>query len=109
MLRLTSEFIRRQATAGDYELSLHADEERLAEGLTIEQLEEVLTGAELIEDYPDDPRGASCLVLGTSAGRSFHVVCGLTRQGRLLVITVYEPTLPKWLDPRTRQQRADPT
>lgn len=32
--------------------------------ITTEELEEALKTCEIIEDYPDDPRGASCLILG---------------------------------------------
>ena len=83
-------------------LSLHADDERLADGLTMEQIESALLHCEFLEDYPDDPRGASCLVLGYVDDRPVHVVCGKTRQGKLILITVYIPTEPKWLDPRMR-------
>ena len=103
-MSLTVDFIRRSAAQSDYELSLHADEERLAEGLTVAQLEEVLQSAELLEDYPDDSRGHSCLVLGHARGRPVHVVCGLTRRGTVIVITVYLPTMPKWKDERTRNR-----
>ena len=57
-----------------------------------------------LEDYPDDPRGHSCLVLGHTGGQPVHVVCGLTRQGRLLLITVHRPLPPKWRDARTRER-----
>ena len=81
---------------------MHADQERLAEGLTVAALEQALQSAELIEDYPNDPRGHSCLILGFTEGRAIHVVCGLTRQQKLILITVYLPVLPKWRDERTR-------
>jgi hypothetical protein len=34
----------------------------------------VVLEGEGIEDYPDDPRGHSCLMLGTAGGRSVHIV-----------------------------------
>jgi hypothetical protein len=37
----------------------------------MKELEDALVGCDLIEDYPDDPRGASFLVLGFSSGRPF--------------------------------------
>lgn len=101
---LTIEFIRHSASVGGYELSLHADVERLDDGLSVNDVEEALRSAELLEDYPDDPRGHSCLVLGHVGGQAVHVVCGLTRQQRLFLITVYRPTLPKWVDERTRRK-----
>jgi len=100
---LDQAFISQAVHAGDYELSLHADEERLNDRVTIAELEDVLRSCEILERYPDDPRGESCLVLGFSRERPVHVVCGKTRQDKLFLITVYMPTEPKWKDPRTRR------
>ena len=100
-------FIKKAAQAGHYELSLHADEERLNDHLTIAELEEALASCEIIEQYTDDPRGESCLALGFCRGKPIHVVCGKRREGKLFLITVYIPAEPKWKDPRTRQQRED--
>jgi len=101
---LTVEFIRLSVAPGAYELSLHADDERLNDALTMADLEEVLRAPELLEDYPDDPRGHSCLVLGYASGQPVHVVCGMTRQHKLFLITVYRPKMPKWRDERTRNR-----
>ena len=57
-----------------------------------------------LEDYPNDPRGHSCLVLGYVRGRPVHVVCGLTKQGKVILITVYVPAMPKWKDEHTRNR-----
>jgi hypothetical protein len=53
---ITPEFIRAEVEQQSYELSLHADDERIADGLTIAQLEAVLLNCNVIEEYPDDPR-----------------------------------------------------
>ncbi len=100
---LDEAFIRQAVQLGDYELSLHADEERLNDHLTIEEIEEVLRSCEILEQYPEDPRGESCLVLGFCGGRPIHIVCGKTRQAKLFLITVYIPNEPKWKDPKTRR------
>lgn len=100
------EFIQGAVQNGDYELSLHADDERIADGLTVEQIEIALSKCELLEDYSDDPRGHSCLVLGfVEDDRPIHAVCGKTRQAKLILITVYIPSEPKWSDPRTRTRK----
>ena len=41
-MALNAKFIRESASTGAYELSLHADDERLADGLTVLEVEEVL-------------------------------------------------------------------
>jgi hypothetical protein len=60
---------------------------------------------ELVEDYPDDPRGHSCLVLTFEAGaRPLHVVLGFADPSHLVVITVYEPDPKQWIDWRVRRK-----
>ncbi len=40
------------------------------------EVEEAIKTGEVIEDYQEDVRGHSCLMLGnTSQGRTIHVVC----------------------------------
>jgi hypothetical protein len=105
MKLLTEDFIYREIEQQRYEISLHADDERLADGLTVIDLEVILSRCKIIEYYLDDPRGESCLVAGfTESAAPVHMVCGLTRAGRLLLITVYIPALPKWRDPFTRNR-----
>lgn len=101
---LTSEFIREEVESQAYIISLHADDERLADGLTILELESALNHCEMIEQYPDDPRGESCLALGFVSDKPIHVVCGKNRAGHLVLITVYIPSMPKWKDPHTRNR-----
>jgi len=104
------EEVQRLIREGRYEVSFHAQQERLEENLDIAEIEEaILSRAEIIEQYPDDPRGESCLILGYTGTNPIHVVVGWARrredQKMLRVITVYRPTLPKWADPRTRGTR----
>jgi len=100
--------IRRLVRHGNYEFSFHAQQERLEENLDITEIAAALVGtAEILEEYPSDPRGESCLVLGFAGARPIHVVLGwaIKKQDgskRLRVITVYIPSLPKWVNPRTR-------
>ena len=61
-MTITPDFIRTEVAQQSYELSIHADNERLTDGLRIAQLEEALAACEILESYPDDPRGESCLV-----------------------------------------------
>ena len=97
------EFIQAEITAQTYEISVHADDERLADHLTIAQVEQILLHCQFLEHYPNDPRGESCLIVGfTAEATPVHVVCGRNQGGHLLLITVYIPTMPKWRDPYTR-------
>jgi hypothetical protein len=58
------EFIHRAVVNQAYQISIHADDERLADGLKIDELESTLTNCEIIGQYPEDARDESCLVLG---------------------------------------------
>jgi len=60
--------------AGKYEFSKHAEREREAGQISVEELEEAPIRCETIEEYPDDLRGPSCLVLGLSGERPLHAV-----------------------------------
>jgi len=99
---LTKEWIHERVETSQYLLSLHADEERRNDGLEMADLETVLTGGMILEGYPGDPRGPSCLVYGTSRGIPVHVVCGRSRSDWLVIITVYKPEPPKWETPTRR-------
>jgi len=59
----------------------------------------------VIEDYPEDARGHSCLMLGYGQqGRPVHIVCA-PKAEYLAVITAYLPSLQQWLpDWRTRKE-----
>ncbi len=99
------DFISTEIKKQSYEISIHADDERIADVITIFQLEFALSNCKIIEQYPDDPRGESCLVIGfTPEKLPVHVVCGKNPSGHLILITVYIPTMPKWRDPYTRNQ-----
>ena len=44
--------------------------------ITVQEVRRVVMTGDVIEDYPEDVRGHSCLMLGTgAAGRKIHVVC----------------------------------
>lgn len=81
--------IRRKIRKGEYDLSHHAHKER--------QIEKTVLKGDIIEEYPKDPRGPSCLV----AIKNSHVVCGF-REDRVLIVTVYRPQLPTWIDYKIR-------
>ena len=101
------EEIREKVRRGEYEISFHAEKERYAENITLLDLETGIHTGEILEDYPDDPRGPSCLVLGYSQGRSIHIICGYSTTKWIRIITVYTPKLPKWINERTRARRGE--
>ena len=64
--------------------------------ITTEEVKIVVTSGELIENYPDDTRGHSYLLLGYGeSGRPIHVVCS-PKEDYLAIITVYLPNQNQW-------------
>lgn len=60
--------------------------------------------SEVIENYPNDKYGPSCLVLGfTRAGRPLHIQCSHPSRPLVKIITLYEPESSKWSEFRTRR------
>ena len=101
------EHIRNIIRRRKYRLSYHAELERDADQITISEIEKALCSDQsaIIEDYPNDPRGSSCLILGfTSANRPIHIVCGLGDDQLLIIITVYQPDLDEWIDFKIRKE-----
>jgi hypothetical protein len=106
--RVEAGSIRRLVADGRYQYSKHAERERQADMIHTWELEEALRTCEIIEDYPDDPRGPSCLGLGFSGQRPIHAVCCLKRDPEeLFLITVYDPSRrPRyWMDNYRRRRR----
>jgi len=94
-------FIEEKLVNNEYDLSSHAHTERQNEIITVKEIEQTLLRGDIIETYPGDPRGESCLVAFESQDKPLHVICGI-RNGRLLIVTVYRPKLPVWTDYKTR-------
>jgi hypothetical protein len=97
------------ARFGRYRLRLHAVRHMLEEGFDEGNIIEVLTGRgrRILEEYPEQHR---CLVLGScviGAKRHIHlhVVCDLSDEEVLDIVTAYLPQLPWWVTPSRRGQR----
>jgi hypothetical protein len=64
--------------------------------ITAAEVRRAVVAGEMIEDYPEDVRGHSCLMLGVGAGgRAVHVVCS-PKDLYLAVITAYLPEPHQW-------------
>lgn len=68
------------------------------------EVRHVIDTGEVIEDYPEDARGHSGLLLGTGTdNRPLHVVCA-PKAEYLAIITAYLPSRDQWEDDmRTRK------
>ena len=96
--------IRAKISRNEFEYSQHALDQSIVRLISVKELREAVTTSELIEDYPDDKYGPSCLLLGhTEAGRPLHVQCSYPTRPQVKVITVYEPDPSRWVDLRVRR------
>ena len=74
--------------------------------IRVAEVRSCVTGGELIEEYPEDVRGHSCLILGDGDDRRpIHVVCS-PKADYLAIITAYEPDPAQWeADFKTRRSK----
>lgn len=106
--RVTAQAVREAARAGRWAMTYHARLRSRRRMIRDRDVAWALAEAEVLEEYPDDPRGPSALVLGHAEdGRPIHAVCTFDESGTLVLITVYEPGPPKWIDERTRAQKGE--
>ncbi len=88
--------IRERVRNGGYVISFTHTEKLRERKISAHDVEEAICDGAIIEDYPDDPRGPSCLILGRCGSRPLHVVCGQLQDQRVLIITAYEPDPDEW-------------
>jgi hypothetical protein len=70
------EEIRQKIETEQFEFSKHAVDQSIIRRISVQEVREIFGNAEVIEDYPEDKYGPSCLILGrTGAGRPLHIQC----------------------------------
>ena len=96
--------IRERVARDEFEFSRHAVNQMLRRAISVVEVRQTVSQAEIIEDYPHDKYGPSCLLLGyTDAARPIHVHCSYPDRTLIKFITVYEPDATLWVDNRTRK------
>jgi hypothetical protein len=97
--------IRLKFKKRQFEFSKHAFDQSIIRDITVAEIEEAVNNqSEVIEDYPDDKYGPSCLILGfTDDGRPLHVQCSCSDRDLVKIITVYQPNSRLWKDLRIRK------
>lgn len=101
------EQIRSLISFKKYRLTFHAEDEREADKIFTSEIEEAFSSETcvIIEDYPEDKRGHSSLVLGfTKEGHPIHMVCAI-HEDILVIITVYRPDPELWVNWRIRKEK----
>lgn len=91
-----------------FEFSQHAADQSILRHISVQGLREAIASGEIIEDYPDDKYGPSCLIFGrTEAKRPLHVQCSYPSRPSLKIITLYEPEPELWIDYKVRKKVDD--
>ena len=66
--------IRKKISVDAFEFSKHAVDQTIIRSISVPELREAISNGVIIEDYPDDKYGPSCLMHGkTAGGRAIHV------------------------------------
>ena len=70
----------------------------------MQDFRDAMERSEIIEDYPHDKYGPSCLVLGfTLSQRPLHIHCSYPMRPIIKIITLYEPEPSRWIDFKVRR------
>ena len=92
------EEICRKFSNDEFEFSKHAVDQSILRQIRVWEIKEAILNGQVIEVYPSDKYGPSCLVHGlTKMGRPIHIQCSYPARPIIKIITVYEPD-PKKLD-----------
>ncbi len=91
--------IIRKIRDGLYEYSQHAVDQSIVRIISKKEISDAIMHGKIIEDYPEDKYGPSCLVYGkTTDGRPIHVQCSHPSRPLVKIITVYEPDPALWIN-----------
>jgi hypothetical protein len=87
--------IRASFSTRDYQFTAHASDRAAKRAIRSVEIEQAIATGEVIEDYPNDKYGPSCLIFGyTDTQRPLHMQVSYPPD--LKIITVYEPSPDDW-------------
>ncbi len=96
--------LQEKVRTDQFEFSKHATDQSIKRDISVREAKEAILRGEVIEGYPDDKYGPSCLIFGsTSDGRPLRVQCSYPSRPLVKVITLYEPDPDRWINFRRRK------
>lgn len=98
LLLFMIEIIKKLAYSGDYRITFHARQEMDNDEISTKDLIYAITGetCKIIEDYPEDPRGPSHLLLTWIPEKEPVHICCAVHEETLVIITAYKPDSDLW-------------
>jgi hypothetical protein len=97
--------IRNKIIQNEFEFSKHATDQSVLRNIRVDEIRQAILNGEIIEDYPEDKYGPSCLILGfTENNRPIHIHCSYPSRIIIKIITVYEPSRNEWIDLKNRRR-----
>ncbi|MFN6483219.1 MULTISPECIES: DUF4258 domain-containing protein [unclassified Nostoc] len=98
--------IRQKVADEQFEFSKHAVDQSILRQVQVQEIREVIANGQVIEDYPNDKYGPSCLISGlTQARRPIHVQCSYPSRPLVRIITLYQPDPQKWDENFTQRKK----
>ncbi len=98
--------IRIKISGGLFEFSKHAVDQSILRRIRVDEIREIIETGEIIEDYPNDKYGPSCLIFGmTLDKRPLHVQISYPSRPLLKIVTLYEPDEDLWVDHKIRKNQ----
>ena len=96
--------IKAKIAAGDFEFSRHAVDQTIRRHISVQEIREAVANSQVIEDYPGDKYGPSCLLMGyTQNLRPLHIQCSYPSRPVIKIVTVYEPDPSQWIGLKVRR------
>ncbi len=86
---------------GEVRVSDHGYDELAAEGILVRDLTAGVQSAQVVEDYPDYPKGPCVLALQRDRqDKPVHVIWGIPKgtTGPAVLVTAYRPDPERWSD-----------